>query len=590
MARIAEIAEYRGMQRSGLASWGLALSVGMTSWLAGCADDSGADRGETVSSLEGISTEPTETTGNESNSAEQGDGDGDTGPGDGDGDTGPGDGDGDGDDGGIKFDMAMVPDTSDQPPPDLCKVVDDMNAVGECEESAPPDAFQPELQWAFTDYAEPYSYVTPLVANFTDDDNNGEIDLCDIPDVVLVASSNPGPPNVAGHIFLLSGADGSLHFRINDAVDSSFTPAIGDIDNDGYVEIVTVSPSGNLMAFEHTGELKWSNPATWDIGESFGQDLRYSNSAALADVDNDGDVEIITANMLFDHQGMLLFKFPQPSGQWGATTAADLDGDQDLEIVLGNAAYHHTGQALWTTNLVSGYPQVADLDEDGLPEVVLTNVNGISLIEHDGTVTYSNLRPTGVGAFGTNWLRPATIHDFDGDGFPEYATSSASQYTVYEPDATIVWSAAVNDSSGIAAGTAFDFVAAGKAQAMYADQDNMYVFDGDGNVLLQQSRKSGTLSEYPVVTDVDNDGSAEILVVSNQHNGGGDPCIQVIKDVEDRWIQARRIWNQHSYHVTNVREDGTIPQFEAPSWEGLNTFRTNAQIEGGGLCMPPPAN
>jgi hypothetical protein len=78
-------------------------------------------------------------------------------------------------------------------------------------------------------------------------------------------------------------------------------------------------------------------------------------------------------------------------------------------------------------------------------------------------------------------------------------------------------------------------------------------------------------------------------VVSNSFNGGGDPCLQVIKDVEDRWIQARRIWNQHSYHVTNVREDGTIPQFEAPAWEGLNTFRTNAQIEGGGLCMPPPA-
>ncbi|PRQ07788.1 FG-GAP repeat domain-containing protein [Enhygromyxa salina] len=578
------------MRRFGLASGAIALNFGLLGGvlvaLGGCGDDSGAEAG-TASSAEGVSTTVPDTSSGEGNTAEQGDGDGDTGPGDGDGD---GDGDpGDGDGEPIKFDMSL-PDTSDQPPPDLCKVVDDMNAVGECEESAPPDAFVPELQWAFTDNAEPYSYVTPLVANFTDDDDNGEIDLCDIPDVVLVAASNPGPPSVTGHIFLLSGADGSLHFRINDPVDSSFTPALGDIDNDGLVEIVTVSPSGNLMAFEHTGELAWSTPTTWDIGESFGQDLRYSNSAALADVDNDGDVEIITANMLFDHQGALLHKFPQPSGQWGATTAADLDNDEDLEIVLGNAAYHHDGTALWTTNLASGYPQVADLDEDGLPEVILTNVNGISLIEHNGVVTYSNLRPTGVGAFGTNWLRPATIHDFDGDGFPEFATSSASQYTVYEPDATIVWTAPVNDSSGIAAGTAFDFVAAGKAQAMYADQDNMFVFDGDGNVLLQQSRKSGTLSEYPVVVDVDNDGSAEILVVSNQHNGGGDPCIQVIKDVEDRWIQARRIWNQHSYHVTNVREDGTIPQFEAPAWEGLNTFRTNAQIEGGGLCMPPPAN
>ena len=57
------------------------------------------------------------------------------------------------------------------------------------------------------------------------------------------------------------------------------------------------------------------------------------------------------------------------------------------------------------------------------------------------------------------------------------------------------------------------------------------------------------------------------------------PAIQAVRDVEDRWIQARRIWNQHTYHVTNVREDGTIPQWEKPHWESLNTFRTNAQIE-----------
>jgi hypothetical protein len=64
--------------------------------------------------------------------------------------------------------------------------------------------------------------------------------------------------------------------------------------------------------------------------------------------------------------------------------------------------------------------------------------------------------------------------------------------------------------------------------------------------------------------------------------------VQVIRDVEERWIQARRIWNQHAYHVTNVREDGTIPQNAKKSWEQLNTFRTNAQIEGGGVCMPQP--
>jgi hypothetical protein len=64
--------------------------------------------------------------------------------------------------------------------------------------------------------------------------------------------------------------------------------------------------------------------------------------------------------------------------------------------------------------------------------------------------------------------------------------------------------------------------------------------------------------------------------------------VQVIRDKEDRWIQARRIWNQHTYHVTNVREDATIPQHEVPHWTLLNTYRTNAQIEGGSVCQPVP--
>ncbi len=63
--------------------------------------------------------------------------------------------------------------------------------------------------------------------------------------------------------------------------------------------------------------------------------------------------------------------------------------------------------------------------------------------------------------------------------------------------------------------------------------------------------------------------------------------MQVFGDVEDRWIQARRIWNQHTYHVTNVRKDGTIPTVETAHWESFNAFRTNAQIQANGdWCIP----
>ena len=104
----------------------------------------------------------------------------------------------------------------------------------------------------------------------------------------------------------------------------------------------------------------------------------------------------------------------------------------------------------------------------------------------------------------------------------------------------------------------------------------------DGAIELLLAHNTGFVEIYY--------GSAEIVVVSNETTNDeiGSPTVQVIRDEQDRWIQARRIWNQHTYHVTNVREDATVPQFEVPHWTELNTYRTNAQIEGGSVCQPIP--
>jgi hypothetical protein len=471
--------------------------------------------------------------------------------------------------------------TDTGPPPNKCKVQSDGNALPACTSVAPPGSFTPAVKWTWTGALEPYSIVTPLVANLTDDNGDGAIDLCDIPDVVVVASTTSGWPRQPGHIYVLDGKTGAQELRIATTVDGTVTPAIGDIDHDGVPDIVTVDPTGHLFAFDHTGNIIFGPADAWMEGDW------YSGAIALADLDGDGNVEIIGGNTVFDQHGHMLWTARTEPALWNATTAADLDGDGLLEVVLGASAYHHDGTLYWQTSLTPGYPQVADLDGDGKPEVLLTNDSGLSVIEHDGTVRYTGLRPTGVGVGGTNWLRPATIHDFTGSGHAEYAMSSASFYTVYRADGSIVWSAPVSDQSGIAAGTAFDFLGSGKAEAMYADEHHLYVYDATGQPLLTMPRTSGTLTEYPVVADIDNDGAADIVVVSNQFSSEpASPTVQVIHDQQDRWIQARRIWNQHTYHVTNVREDGTIPPHEVPSWTKLNTFRTNAQINGSEVCQP----
>ena len=468
------------------------------------------------------------------------------------------------------------------PPVNACKVQDDSNGIGMCDDVAPPNSFEPELQWSWTGTdGNSFSIVSPLVANLTDDNGDGAIDLCDSPEVVVVASPQSGFVGAPGNIYFLDGKTGTQTLKIPTVVDGTVTPALGDIDHDGIPEIVTVDQQGRLYAFSHTGAVKFGPAGMW-AGD------HYSGAIALADLDHDGNVEIIGGNTVFDHRGGVKWTAPGAQANWNATTAADLDGDGFLEVVLGHAAYRHDGTLLWMTNLSPGYPQVANLDADPQPEILLTNINGLSLIDHDGQVQYQDLRPTGSSIGATTWLRPATIHDFDGDGKAEYAMSSANFYTLYNANGTIKWSAPVSDQSGIAAGTAFDFLGDGSAEAMYADEMSLFVFGPTGQPVFSMPRSSGTLTEYPVVADIDNDGSAEIVVVSNQFPGiTPSPTVQVIRDKQDRWIQARRIWNQHTYHVTNVREDGTIPMNETPSWQRLNTFRTNAQINGSGVCQPP---
>jgi len=517
-----------------------------------------------------------------------GTGAGDDGSGDA-GDDGTGDGGTTTDDGGggPKLDVGDMPDIPpDDPGDDNCKVVDDMDAIGECDEEAPPDSFEPDVQWTWGGTSKSV-IVTPLVANLTEDNDDGEIDLCDIPDVVVVSSYG-----LAGRIVVLDGATGSEHFTISNPVDMNTTPALGDIDNDGLPEIVAAtSGQRKLIAFEHDGTHKWTGDTTYQTAQG--------GSIAIADLDNDGSPEIIVDEMVAGADGVTKWVAPAQVG-WmfmqenGTPTAADLDDNGTLEVILGQAAYDCDGVEYYNdTTIKPGYPQVADLDDDDDPEIIVNNSDGITILEHDGTLKFQNLRPTGdpVG-FGNNWYRPSTVHDFDSDDLSEFAVSSATHYSVFYRNYTVMWTAEVQDGSGWAAGTAFDFLGDGGAEAMYADEVSLFIYDVQGNVILQVPRSSATLSEYPVVADIDDDGSSEIVVVSStpfeDQGPQTSPAVQVIRDVQDRWIQARRIWNQHTYHVTNVREDGTIPQFERPHWKMLNTFRTNAQIEDGSVCDPPP--
>lgn len=79
------------------------------------------------------------------------------------------------------------------------------------------------------------------------------------------------------------------------------------------------------------------------------------------------------------------------------------------------------------------------------------------------------------------------------------------------------------------------------------------------------------------------DDHAEIVVPGAQG-------VFVLEDPEDLWVAARSLWNQHTYHITNIREDGTVPLNETLNWSVWNNLRQNVgpNPEDSAPCQPVP--
>ncbi len=145
-----------------------------------------------------------------------------------------------------------------------------------------------------------------------------------------------------------------------------------------------------------------------------------------------------------------------------------------------------------------------------------------------------------------------------------------------------------DDSSRATSSSVFDFNGDGAAEVLYNDECEFRVFDGvTGSVLFADISRSRTWTENPVVADVDNDGNAEVVTVLNTERENrscnddpegtilGPNGLRVWGDPSDTWVSARRIWNQQSYHVTNITESGVVPLRAPESWRAFNGLSYN---------------
>lgn len=441
------------------------------------------------------------------------------------------------------------------------------SALAQTEECAPGGAvtFAPTVKWKGATTAD--VMMTPIVCSLNGDS---------VPDVVITTYASSD-----GTVRALSGDDGREIWSTGSAIafQGQGSLACGDLDGDGFQEVVGVLTSGAVVALDHTGRLKWTSPLLGNGTHIDGT----CDAPGIWDLDGDGSPEVVVGNAILNADGTLRGEGTHGMGanvsNVGTTgAAADLDGDGTVEVLAGDASYDSHGATIMSSTYDDGYLAVGQFDGDSEGEEVVVSYGGFRLQNADGTPFCEEETVEGYSYYGG----PPVVADLDGDGQDDFGIAFGSTYRAYDRDCNELWRARITDtSSGNSAASAFDFDGDGAYELVFRDETTFYIFSGlDGSVLFSAPETNGTWTQYPVVADVDGDGHVDIVVPNTSTDRG----VWVYSD--PTWPAGRQIWNQYAYAVTNVNDDGSIPTYAAPPWTTGDGWRAGTATSGGASGSP----
>lgn len=349
------------------------------------------------------------------------------------------------------------------------------------------------------------------------------------------------------------------------------SPAIGDLDNDGIPDIVVgfgstiegPSSVGGVRAFKRDGTVLWTRNSG-DFNSDHIADPVMS-TPAIGDIDGDGLVEVawgsLDANIYVVRGADGVSKPGWPKFVrdtiFSSPALADLDGDGKLEVVIGVDA-HLEGPPFNTPNggclhvlrfdatEVPGFPQcidqviisspaIGDIDGDGKPEIVV----GTGIYYSTGSHRLYAFRCDGSAEPG--WPVPVdgqvitapALADLDGDGkldviATDYTGSSAPDHVyAFKGNGTLLWKTQPKDFFGntlnIGHPVVADILGDGNLEVIVPTNSELCVLSNTGAQLTDDgSHFSGSFSFFAptaissaAVADMENDGVAiEVVAIS----------------------------------------------------------------------------
>lgn len=470
---------------------------------------------------------------------------------------------------------------------------------------------EPVLKWKFSDPTFGRVTTSPAVISLTDTNGDGRIDNNDTPAILVNAYFSY--PGLEGKLWAFDGKSGApvmTRYVTGQAPYEGGYPIVGDIDGDGKPEILVGSKRGGegVLAFANDGSLKWDNSAqvtAYRMATPFHHPgISEYSLPALADLDGDGHTEIIFGRTIFNWDSSVRCA---PDSRLGgglgwtngfgySISVADLFMDGKQKLIAGNTAYNSDCTINWfNTSLPDGFTALANFDDDPYTEIVLMSSTAtgqtlsgsrVYLLEHDGTVKWGPIYIGEVeGVINPGYSSHPIIADFDGDGKPEIGLRGKDKFLILNKDGQLKMTLSTPWAEfPINAPAVFDLDGDGRPEVLLSSGGYFRIFDGKGGALLYQENTGlyvNYASQNVIIADVDGDGHAEAVVVGNNGYGSMSGNLRVYGAKNNDWVGTRRIWNQPSYHVTNINDDGSIPKNESPSWLLNNNYRCNVPTTTG---------